>query len=73
MQLNVKLEIDNNPNLRRYLKENSHWYHFLNRDPMYLKLMEEEMKKKYKLTPEDKLEKMNNNIALIKEFLSILK
>ena len=33
----------------------------------------EEMKKKYKLTPEDKIEKMYNSISMVSEFLKILK
>lgn len=73
MRIDLKLKIDNNPNLKRYLKENSYWYNALNRDPSYIKYMEEEMKKKYQLTAEDRLKKMNNNITLIKEFLDIVK
>ena len=59
--------------IKRYLKENSYWYNYLNRNPIYLKAMEEEMKKKYKLTPEDKIEKMYNSISMVSEFLKILK
>ena len=55
MQIDIKIAIEQNPNLKRYLKENSYWYNYLNRNPIYLKAMEEEMKKKYKLTPEEKL------------------
>ncbi len=73
MRVDLKIKIDNNPNLKRYLKENSYWYNILNRNPSYIKFMEEEMRKKYKLTTEDKLKKMNNNITLIKEFLDIIK
>ena len=73
MQVDVKVAIERNPNLKRYLKENSYWYNHLNRNPMYLKAMEEEMKKKYKLTPEDKIEKMRNSISMVSEFLKILK
>lgn len=73
MQVYVKMQIDNNPNLKRYLKENSYWYHHLNRNPFSIKDMEEEMKKKYKLTAEDRLEKMNNSIDLIKEIFNIIK
>ena len=73
MQLNVKIAILQNPDLKRYLKENSYWYKYLNRDPSYLKIMTEEMKKKYKLTPSDKLEKIKNNINIASEVLKILK
>ena len=40
MQVNVKIAIEQNPNLKRYLKENSYWYHYLNRDPSYLEMMD---------------------------------
>ncbi|MBR4619026.1 MAG: YlbE-like family protein [Bacilli bacterium] len=73
MQVNVKIAIEQNPNLKRYLKENSYWYHYLNRDPSYLEMMDEEMKKKYKLTTEDRIEKMYNSISMMSEFLKILK
>lgn len=73
MQLGIKIIIMQNPDLKRYLKENSYWYKYLNRDSSYLKIMNEEMKKKYKLTPSDKLEKLNNNMNIAKEVLKILK
>lgn len=73
MQIGIKITILQNPDLKRYLKENSYWYKYLNRDPNYLKIMTEEMKKKYKLTPSDKLEKLNNNINIASEVLKILK
>ncbi len=72
MQINVKFKVDNDPNLKRYLKENSYWYHYLNRNPLYLKLMEEEMKKRYKLTTKDKISKISDNINMINEILKIL-
>ncbi len=65
--------VKRDPNLYQYLRENSYWYKYLNRDEKNLKLMEEEMKKKYKLTPEDKLEKISNRIQLISSFMDVLK
>ncbi|MBP3841784.1 MAG: hypothetical protein IK997_06685 [Bacilli bacterium] len=73
MRQDIKIKIDSNPNLKKFLKENSYWYNYLNRDPSSIKFMEDEMKKRFNLTPEDKLKKMNNNIAIVKEFLDILK
>lgn len=72
MQINIKFKVDSNPNLKKYLKENSYWYHYLNRNPLYLKLMEEEMKKRYKLTTKDKISKISDNINMINEILKIL-
>lgn len=73
MRLDVKNRIDSDVNLKKYLKENSYWYTLLNRNPNYIKIMIEEMKKKYKLTNEDKIKKINNSIIMMKEFLDILK
>ena len=73
MQLGTRIIIEQNPNLKRYIKENSYWYRYLNRDSNYLKLMYQEMKKQYKLTSTDRLEKINNNMKLISEIFKILK
>lgn len=73
MNIETKLLIEQNPNLKKYLKEHSYWYKYLNRNPNSVKQMEEEMKKAYKLTAKDKLEKINKNISLVQNFLDILK
>ena len=44
MQVETRLKIKSNPNLYRYLRENSYWYKYLNRSPIYIKQLEEEMK-----------------------------
>ncbi len=73
MQVETRLIINNNPNLKHYLKEHSYWYKHLNRNPIYLKKMEEEMKKEYKLTPSDRIEKLGESISFVSNLLSILK
>lgn len=65
--------VKNNPLIYNYLRENSSWYKQLNRDSRNLKYLEEEMKKRYKLTPEDKIEKISKNIDLIATFIDVLK
>ena len=57
----------------RYLRENSYWYKELNRNGEALKRVEEEAKKMYKQTPEDKIEKLSRNIELISTFIDVLK
>lgn len=59
--------------LYHYLRENSYWYKSLNRDQYMLKQLETEMKKKYKLTPEDKIEKIANSINMISTFIDVLR
>ncbi len=72
MQVETRLKIKSNPNLYRYLRENSYWYKYLNRSPLYLKYLEEEMKEKYRLRPSDKIENISNSLNLIKSFLEVI-
>ena len=65
--------IRSNPNLYRFLREESYWYKYLNRSPNYLKDMEKAMKNKYKLTAQDKLEKLNQSMGLIHSLMDVLK
>lgn len=65
--------IKNHPNIYRFLREESYWYKYLNRSSSYLKPLEEQMKKKYKITPEDKINKLSKNIDLISTFIDVLK
>ena len=67
------IKIRTDPNIYRYLRENSYWYKYLNRDPLSIKKLEEEMKNKYKLTAKDKIEKLSNSINLISNFIDVLK
>ena len=73
MQVETLLKIKSNPNLYRYLRENSYWYKYLNRSPLSLKEMEEEMKEKYRLRPTDRLENVSNTIKMIESFLEIMR
>ena len=72
MQLDIQYKINNDINLKRFLRENSYWYKYLNRSDIYLKPFIKEMKDKYKLTPADRINKISNNINTIKTFLDIL-
>ncbi len=73
MQVSVQIRIKNDPNLYRYLRENSHWYKYLNRSPFALKNMEEEMKEKYKLTTVDKIENISRTISFVQTFMDVIK
>lgn len=65
--------IKKNPMIYTYLRENSYWYKYLNRSPIYLKQVEKEAKKKYKLTTTDRIEKISNSISLVSNILDVLK
>ena len=73
MRLDLIYKIQNNSNLHRYLRENSYWYKLLNRNPSLISKMEEDMKKAYKLTFEDKMDDLNSKINLVKGFMNIVK
>ena len=73
MQVETRLKIKSNPNLYRYLRENSYWYKYLNRSPIFLKQLEEEMKERYKLRPVDKIENISNSMKLVQSFLDIMR
>lgn len=73
MRLDIIQSIRNNPPLYHYLRYHSYWYKELNRNPSSLKVLEQEMKKEYKLTTEDKINKLSDRINMMVSFLDILK
>ena len=73
MNLDTIIKIKSNPNLQRYIKENSYWFKILNRNPKLLSKMNDDMKKAYKLTFEDKIDDINSKINLIKAFMDTIK
>lgn len=73
MNIRTQIIVRSNPNIYRYLRENSYWYKALNRNPNSIKELELEMKNRYKLTAEGRLEKLNNSMNLIRSFMDVLK
>lgn len=71
MTLDIIFKINSNDNLHRYLRENSYWYKLLNRNPKLINKMEEDMKKAYRLTFEDKVNDITTKINLIKGFMDL--
>ncbi|MBE6157207.1 MAG: hypothetical protein E7160_00205 [Firmicutes bacterium] len=65
--------IKEDPNIYRYLRENSYWYKALNRDGRNIRFLIKEMKERYKLTTKDKLERLSSNINMIETFMDVLK
>ena len=62
MNLNLQYRINQDPKLKQFLRENSYWYKYLNRNEVYYKDFIEDMKDKYKL-----------NMNMISSFLEVLK
>lgn len=73
MNLDTIIKIKSNPNLQRYIKENSYWFKVLNRNPKLLSKMNDDMKKAYKLTFEDKIDDINSKMNLVKAFMDTIK
>ena len=73
MDLKTVYYIRSNPPLNHYLKYHSYWYKELIRNPSSLKTLEQEMKKEYKLTTEDKISKLNDRMNMIASFLEVLR
>ena len=73
MNLDLQFKIKNDPNLQRYLRENSNWYKYLNRNPESFTAFTEEMKERYKLRPGDKINNFVDKLDLISSFINVLK
>lgn len=72
MQKEIIYKIKSDSNSIKYLRENSYWYKYLNRDPKYIKEFESKMKEKYKLRPEDKLNKIIEGLDMMSRIMDIL-
>ncbi|MBR7042335.1 MAG: hypothetical protein IKI04_02415 [Bacilli bacterium] len=59
--------------MKKFLREHSYWYKYLNRSSIYYTDFIKEMKNIYKLNPTDKINKIVNDINMFKTFLEVLK
>ncbi|HHT38366.1 MAG TPA: hypothetical protein GXZ95_02990 [Mollicutes bacterium] len=73
MNLDVQFKLKSNSNYQRYIRENSHWYKELNRNPERFNDFVSEMKERYRLRPTDKIVDIASKLELVKTFLSVLK
>ena len=73
MSLEVQFKIKNDNNNLRFLRENSYWYKYLNRDKNNFNYFQEEVKTAYKLRPVDKISKALDTFDMIQMLLSSLK
>lgn len=58
--------------LHRYIRENSYWYKMLNRNPMLIDKMIQEMKDKYKLNTGDKIERLQERLNFVESLLRVI-
>lgn len=73
MELELQKKLIDTPKMYQYLKENSYWIKYLNRNPEVYKEFQEKMKELYHERATDKLSDAIDNIDLISSVLSSLK
>ncbi len=73
MEYSIQYKIEKDINLKRFLRENSYWYKYLNRNSNSFKYFVDDMKKNYKLTTMDKINKTMDNINMLQSFLDVFK
>lgn len=71
MNLLVQYKLKSSPTYLKFLRENSNWYKYLNRNQTFFSEFEKEMKVKYKMTPKDKLERFTQNIDKVSQIIDI--
>lgn len=71
MDYKVQYILNNNYYLKRFLRENSNFYKDLIRNPNFINNLNEIMKKEYKLTFPDKLEKIKNDISIFNSVMDV--
>lgn len=71
MNLETQFNLRRDPNNIKFLRENSYFYKYLNRDIKYLSLLESQMRESYKLTTKDKLERFTTNIDKVSQIIDI--
>ena len=73
MSLELQFKIKNDANNLRFLRENSIWYKYLNRDSSNFNLFLEEVKTAYKLRPTDRIGKALDTFDMVQTLLSSLR
>ena len=73
MTLETQFKLKSNPMYIKYLHENSYWYRILNRDPEEFSNFLQELKKNYKLRPQDKISKALETFEMLNAILTSFK
>ena len=73
MSLDLQYKIKSNGNNLKFLRENSYWYKYLNRDNENFKLFEEEVKTAYKLRTTDKISRVIDTFDMIQTIFNSFK
>ncbi len=73
MNIRIQFMLDANPLLKRYLREHSSYYKDIIRNPIFINNIIDSMKRDYKLTIPDKLERIKDNISMVNSLMDIIK
>ena len=73
MTFDIYYRINNDINLKKFLRENSYWYKELNRNDNSFKYFVDDMKVKYKLRTIDKIDNFVDSVDLITKILDASK
>ena len=73
MTLDIQFKLKENPNYIKYIRENSHWYKLLTRNPKLFNQFIDEMKVSYKLRPIDRINNALSMVEMMQNIMSTLK
>ncbi len=72
MQLDIMFKIKQDAKLYAYLRKNSIWYKYLNRDPNNYKMLLEEYKKVNRINKTNKISETIENLDMVSNILKVL-
>lgn len=72
MQLDIMFKIKNDPKHYAYLRKNSIWYKYLNRNPENYSKFLEEYKKVNRINKTNKISETIDNIDMVSNILKVL-
>lgn len=73
MTFELQMKLQKDVKMRNYLRENSYWYKYLNRNPSNYDKFVNAMKDKYKIRVADKMTDVIDNIDMVSNILNVLK
>ena len=73
MKVGIWMKLDSDPKISNYLKENSEWYKYLNRNPINYNRFIKSMKEQNKINTANKINGFMDNIDMVSSILKVLK
>ena len=73
MRLDIQNKLNQDKKMAGYLKQNSEWYKYLNRNPMNYDKFVKTMKEQNKIRPTDKINEVVENIDLVSNILNVIR